>query len=927
MDKNDILQFESENTSLINHSQEVIDEMKRLSNFLKNFISTNLETLSSFEKKLHPQKNDPSFEHESILLTNIVKIYETFRTNLKNINNIINKIQNEIVAPLDEFRKTQLSIYKENFTKLKEISKSQKDSNEILENSKNYYYKETFITRKQIENSNESGYLFDGSKDTEKIDLLIENKMKVKLWEILYQYEIVNYNKNILNLNQEYNDVINKIKLAEKSRIYFTKSSMEKFKKFMHEYINNLNSTTNTLDDLFSDEIYENDEKFYINEILKYSKNNYRIPLEKFISFNDYMNCNKDKNITEETFNYNISKNNDKILKYDEKTEKNFINNLIDDLLKNEDISEDKLAITIQLFQINKDSDKVFLDLLLEKKKSTPLKFKNLKNLECLSHILSYISLQNDSIFKGKFELNFKIILISESIFYQNKTNLNKVYLSAILSKNKYFRTIQFWRNVIELKLSNKLCDHIERLKGLILPEEKKKGIFSKLGDAIGLNNDVRKISLLAKSRILPLIKDYNEMEPTKIPIIDRMATQEMGTIIRKSIPNSSNFNFPNEQCYDLITKLADEYNISKENIKFFVINANVSSCTIRKKLPNKNNDFDNNELISCKNMDPEVKKIKFIAYSIPYLSKTDFLNLLLCSKLVNKKLSKKIYSYILKQKNITNNTRLEIWEILLGISKLKKNYNYQEVLNNANDEKTKGEIGLDVLRTAVPKNKNEDEIKKKLTNVLYAVSQINDGIKYCQGMNFLVEFLLCVFSEEDAFYIFLSFFKSTEYSLIFTKNLDKLKIFFYVFKRVISLYEPELSSYFNSFSVDVNFFLPPWFITLFTGSHQYSNENNEIVLLRILDNFITHGWKAMMEIGCIILHKYEEILMKKRYDEMMQFLINDMLKSEFFAGKNQEDIEKSMMEMKISKKLIKNIEAEYHQEEKLNEKKNEFLM
>ena len=922
MDKNDIFQFDSENTSLINHSQEVIDEMKRLSNFLKIYITTNLETLSSFEKKLQPQKNEPSFEHESILLTSIVKIYETFRSYLKNINKIINKIQYEIVAPLDEFRKTQLSIYKENFVKLKEIPKIQKDYNEILENSKNFYYKQAFKTKNQIEieNSNENEHIFDGNKNVEKTDLFIENKMKTKLWEILYQYEIVNYNKNIINLNKEYDDVIDKTKLAEKSRIYFIKSSIEKFKKCIHEYIDNIKNATNNLDNFFSNEIYEKDEKFYLNEISKYKKNDYRIPLEKFISFNDYINNNKDKTITEESFDYNISQNNDKILKFDEKEEKTYINNLIDDLLKSEDMSEDKIAIMIQLLKINKDSDKLFLDLLLEKKKAVPLKFKNLKNLEYLSHIISYISLQNDSIFTSKFELNFNIILISESVFYQNKTNLNKVYLTAILSKNKYFRTIQFWRNVIELKLSNKLCDHIERLRKLILPEEKKKGIFSKLSDAIGLNNDIRKISLLAKSRILPLIKYYKEIEPTKIPIIDRMATEEMASIIRNSIPNCSNFNFPKEQCYDLITKLADEYKISKENIKFFVIYANVSSCTIRKKLPNKNNDFVNNDLISCKNMDPEIKKIKFIAYSIPYLSKNDFHNLFLCSKLVNKKLSKKVYSYILKQKNITNKTRLDIWGILLSIPKLKQNYNYKEILNKANDEKTKNEIALDVLRTSVPKNQNEEKIKEKLTNILYAVSQINDGIKYCQGMNFLVEFLLCVFNEDDVFYIFLSFFKNTEYSLIFAKNLDKLKIFFYVFRRIISLYEPELYSYFNSFGIDVNFFLPPWFITLFTGSHQHSNENNEIILLRILDNFITHGWKAMMEIGCIILHKYEESLMNMRYDGMMQFLINDMLKSEFFAGKNQENIEKSMMEMKISKKLIKNIEAEYHQDKKLKE-------
>ena len=111
-----------------------------------------------------------------------------------------------------------------------------------------------------------------------------------------------------------------------------------------------------------------------------------------------------------------------------------------------------------------------FLDGIIDKKKNS-IKILNLKNLEHLSNVLSFISLKEDSIFKGKFELNFKIIYIAERIYYQNKKTNNKVYLSAILSKNKYFRTKQFWRNVIELKLAHKLNDHIERLRNITLPE------------------------------------------------------------------------------------------------------------------------------------------------------------------------------------------------------------------------------------------------------------------------------------------------------------------------------------------------------------------------------------------------------------------------------------------------------------------------
>ena len=188
--------------------------------------------------------------------------------------------------------------------------------------------------------------------------------------------------------------------------------------------------------------------------------------------------------------------------------------------------------------------------------------------------------------------------------------------------------------------------------------------------------------------------------------------------------------------------------------------------------------------------------------------------------------------------------------------------------------------------------------------------------------MNYIGQFLFEVFGEEEAFYLFVGIFHNTEYSLIIGKDLQRLNIFFYVFKRILSLFEPELASYLKSCGVDVNFFLPPWFITLFTGSHHFlkPNDDNTKIILRIMDCFITFGWKAMMVISCAILHSYENTLINMIYDDMMQFLINDILKSDFFSSKNEENIKNITDNVKISKKLIKNIEDEYNLEKKMEE-------
>ena len=221
--------------------------------------------------------------------------------------------------------------------------------------------------------------------------------------------------------------------------------------------------------------------------------------------------------------------------------------------------------------------------------------------------------------------------------------------------------------------------------------------------------------------------------------------------------------------------------------------------------------------------------------------------------------------------------------------------------------------ITLDVTRTSVKDIEKQDEIRQKLIDILCAISQFNN---YYQGMQYIVLFLMELFGEKEAFYLFLGILLNTEYSLLFEKNLQKLKVFFYVFKRIISLFEPELSSYLNINNMQVDLFLPPWFITLFAGTHHFlrKTEDNTPIIIRVLDYYILFGWKSMMSIGCELLHLFEGHIMKLDYEGLMRFLLNDILKMDFFLNKNIYIIEKCMDEFKISKKLISNIEAEYSQ-------------
>ena len=922
--KNEEIKLFKEKKYLEDNYKNNLKELRKLSTFFKNNSKFHEEMVKMIEnsQKETPspkEKIDNNDNSNSFLLSNINNINDSFNTMVKNSQKLITSMGNDLIKPFDDFIQNQLNSYNDNLNKIKTINTDYQSLELILDNCKYNYYKSSYLSH--INDSNEIGKsIINRNNDfNSKRDNIIKSKMIARNDEFIYKYQNAKFNKKILVINEEYDSLIKDAINIEKSKLLYVQSALDKYKKYLTDYVEIINSFINKIEKLNSKEIVEK-ELSNIPQIynkFKIDNNNLRIPKKEYVSYQNYCEKNKDKSDKELSVLKRVVIN--PTLETSDNECNNLVKNFINKLIEENDVGQENVADIIELLNFSTyEVGKKILNCIFEKVGMSSLVFLNLQNLEYLSNILGYISLHQSSIFNGQFDLNFKIIFIAERVFYKKKTTNDKIYLNALLSKNKYYRTKQFWRNILELKLANKLVEYIKRFKNLV-KEKSKGGIFSKL-----FSNNSAKQSFLDKTRIFPLIKEYNLLDLEQIKLIDKMAIQEMQSIIRENIPIFANFNFPSEECLDLIAELTEEYKIEKEYIKLYVTYFNVSSCTIRKLIPNEKGNT-NNIYNQFKALTGINKKLKLFGSIVPFLSYKDYNNLLLCSKIFHKKLSKTIYRYALKQKNLSMKIRLSIWQNLLKISPLKKKYNYREVLSKANEEKVKYEIELDVVRTTVGDVENPQKTREQITNILYAVSQLNGNIKYCQGMNFVVQFLYEIFGEEEAFYIFLAFFINGEYYLAFDKNLHELKILFYVFKRVISLLEPELSSYFISNGVDVNFFVSPWFITLFTSSHQNfkGEKDNSQILIRILDNFILSGFKSIMEVGCVALHSYENVIMNKNYGDMMQFLINEMLRSDFFSKKNQNFIENFFTETKISKKLVKNIEEEYAQEEKLNQKIN----
>jgi hypothetical protein len=71
---------------------------------------------------------------------------------------------------------------------------------------------------------------------------------------------------------------------------------------------------------------------------------------------------------------------------------------------------------------------------------------------------------------------------------------------------------------------------------------------------------------------------------------------------------------------------------------------------------------------------------------------------------------------------------------------------------------------------------------------------------------------------------------------------------------------------------------------------------------------------------GLSIIKNFENELIQLKYDQILHFLINNILKSEFFQNDFYEEyLRLSRKELKLSKKIILNLTALYQFEKKEN--------
>lgn len=228
--------------------------------------------------------------------------------------------------------------------------------------------------------------------------------------------------------------------------------------------------------------------------------------------------------------------------------------------------------------------------------------------------------------------------------------------------------------------------------------------------------------------------------------------------------------------------------------------------------------------------------------------------------------------------------------------------------------------INLDVARTYF--DYNAETARRVISNILKTLAHLSPDINYCQGMNYIASFIYHLVKDEtETFYLLYGIFTYTEYNIMFIKDLSRLKQLFYIFDRLITIHIPEVNNYLKSNNISCNFFCSPWFITLFTNSYQFKESDEPPkIIISIWDDFIQNGWEALVRAGIILLKIQEDFLLNLKYEELLHYLINDLIKKCFYVNTHYDLFTSISCKVQFSDGLLSNIENENVQERRVKE-------
>ncbi len=242
----------------------------------------------------------------------------------------------------------------------------------------------------------------------------------------------------------------------------------------------------------------------------------------------------------------------------------------------------------------------------------------------------------------------------------------------------------------------------------------------------------------------------------------------------------------------------------------------------------------------------------------------------------------------------------------------------------NTIDLKNEDYIKKDIYRT-FNKEKISEENIKKLENILINFTKIDKTIGYCQGMNFIVGFLLFITNgnEIDSFYLMIALLSKTynkKYGIrgFFTNKFPLLQLYIWIFHLEFSKKFNKIYNLFLKLQIPDECWISKWFQTLFVHNIPYCN------LVRLWDFIFTHGIKGLISI-CLSLIDYFEKDFEKVKDETDVTDIFKRIRKDSKFVDIKKIIELASKKYHIKKKHLSKYKKEYIIEKNIKTKTSVF--
>lgn len=205
-------------------------------------------------------------------------------------------------------------------------------------------------------------------------------------------------------------------------------------------------------------------------------------------------------------------------------------------------------------------------------------------------------------------------------------------------------------------------------------------------------------------------------------------------------------------------------------------------------------------------------------------------------------------------------------WIIVSKIPEFRKENLYILSYLNMKDDATELQIKKDLNRSypcQFIENLSEDEISNKefsLYRLLKSFAGVDSEVLYCQGMNFIANFILFMsnYKEIDAFYIMIALFSNTYSSIygvrgFFTKGFPLLQFYLKVFHINLEQRNSKLSKHLLiNLELKDEAWIGKWMMTMFTISFPFE------VVMRIWDCIFIYGIEFIIKFSLAMMTEIE---------------------------------------------------------------------